>query len=97
MKVRRALPVRVSARLRLALSYAVFLVAAGAILLFGLYVVLRYVPDYPLTASNPRDSQAAVATRSEILGAVVGVSTLALLGLAVIGIVGGLVSRRMDN
>ncbi|MFB2580849.1 sensor histidine kinase [Herbiconiux sp. P15] len=87
----RAVPsVRVSARFRLALSYAVFLVAAGAVLLFGVYVVLRYVPDYPLTASNPRDSGGTVvATRGEILGAVVGVSGFALLGLAVIGMVGG--------
>jgi two-component system sensor histidine kinase VanS len=81
--------VRVSARFRLALSYAVFLVAAGAVLLFGVYVVLRYVPDYPLTAANPRDEGTVVATREEILDAVVGVSGLALFGLAIIGIVGG--------
>jgi two-component system, OmpR family, sensor histidine kinase VanS len=79
----------VSARLRLALSYAAFLVAAGAILLFGLYLVLRYVPDYPLTAANPRDSGTVVATRTEILGAVAGVSGLALIGLALVGLVGG--------
>ena len=80
---------RVSARLRLALSYAVFLVAAGAVLLFGIYLVLRYVPNYPLTAANPREADVVVATRSDILGAVVGVSGIALLALAVIGIVGG--------
>ncbi|KSW28207.1 HAMP domain-containing sensor histidine kinase [Cellulomonas sp. B6] len=83
-------PVRVSARLRLALSYALFLVAAGAILLFGVYVVLRYVPDYPLTAANPRDSGGTVvATRGEILQAVVGVSGFALAALAIVGMVGG--------
>jgi two-component system sensor histidine kinase VanS len=89
MSGRPAASVRVSARLRLALSYAVFLVAAGAILLFGVYVVLRYVPDYPLTASNPRDSGNVVATRDDILGAVIGVSAFALLGLAIVGVVGG--------
>jgi two-component system sensor histidine kinase VanS len=81
---------RVSARLRLALSYAVFLVAAGAVVLVGIYLVLRFVPDYPLTAANPRDNGGTVvATRNEILGAVVGVSAFALVALAVIGIVGG--------
>lgn len=91
MSVPRSTPsVRVSARLRQSLSYAVFLVAAGAVLLFGVYVVLRYVPDYPLTASNPRDSGGTVvASRDDILRAVVGVSAVALLGLAIVGIVGG--------
>ena len=83
-------PVRVSARLRLALGYAAFLVVAGAVLLFGIYLVLRYVPDYPLTAANPRDSGGTVvATRTEILGALVGVSGIALVGLAIIGMIGG--------
>jgi two-component system sensor histidine kinase VanS len=81
--------VRVSARLRLALSYAVFLVAAGAVVLLGVYVVLRYVPDYPLTAANPQDAGTVVATRQQILSALVGVSAIALVGLAIIGIVGG--------
>jgi two-component system sensor histidine kinase VanS len=81
--------VRVSARLRLALSYAVFLVAAGAVVLLGVYVVLRYVPDYPLTAANPQDAGTVVATRQQILSTLVGVSTIALVGLAIIGIVGG--------
>jgi two-component system sensor histidine kinase VanS len=81
--------VRVSARLRLALSYAVFLVAAGAVVLLGVYVVLRYVPNYPLTAANPQDAGTFVATRQQILSALVGVSAIALVGLAIIGIVGG--------
>jgi two-component system sensor histidine kinase VanS len=82
--------IRVSARLRLALSYAVFLVAAGAVVLFGVYLVLRFIPDYPLTASNPRDNGGSVvATRDEILGALLGVSAVALLALAVVGVVGG--------
>ncbi len=52
-----------SPRVRLALSYAVFLVVAGGVTLLGVYVVLRYVPDYPLTAANPRDAGAGVASR----------------------------------
>jgi two-component system sensor histidine kinase VanS len=83
-------PVRVSARLRLALSYAVFLVAAGAVVLFGIYLVLRYVPDYPLMPANPESDPALpVASRSEILGSLVAMSGVLLLFLAVVGIVGG--------
>ncbi len=79
---------RVSARLRLALGYAGFLVAAGLVTLVGVYVVLRYVPNYPLTAANPRDV-GPVATRGEILDAVLGVSWVVLGTLAVIGVAGG--------
>ncbi|WP_435110344.1 sensor histidine kinase [Nocardiopsis synnemataformans] len=81
---------RGSARLRLALSYAGFLVAAGLAVMAGVYVVLRYVPDYPLTAANPRDSGGLVVpTRGQILDAVIMVSGAVLVVLAVIGLVGG--------
>lgn len=80
---------RVSARLRLALSYAAFLVVAGGITLFGVYVVLRYVPNYPLTAANPSDLGEPIATREEILAAVTGVSFGILIALAIVGVVGG--------
>lgn len=80
---------RASARFRLALSYALFLVAAGFIVLVGTYIVVRYVPDYPLTAANPRDSGTYVASRQEILTALVSVSGIILLALAVIGFTGG--------
>lgn len=80
---------RVSARLRLTLGYAGFLVVAGLAVLAGVYVVLRYVPDYPLTAANPRDADLVIPARAEILNAVVNVSGLVLLVLAVIGLVGG--------
>ncbi|WP_047868682.1 HAMP domain-containing sensor histidine kinase [Nocardiopsis sp. RV163] len=81
---------RGSARLRLALSYAGFLVAAGLAVMAGVYVVLRYVPDYPLTAANPRDSGGPVVpTRGQILDAVIVVSGVVLVVLAVIGLVGG--------
>lgn len=52
---------RLSARLRLALSYAIFLVAAGFVTLAGVYVVLRYIPNYRLTLANPADAGAANA------------------------------------
>jgi len=88
--VRMNAPARVSARLRLALSYAVFLVAAGAVVLFGIYLVLRYVPDYPLMPANPESDPALpVASRGEILGSLVAMSGVLLLFLAVVGIVGG--------
>ena len=83
-------PVRVSARLRLALSYAAFLVAAGAVVLFGIYLVLRYVPNYPLIPANPEaDPALPVASRGEILSALLGMSGVLLVFLALIGIVGG--------
>jgi two-component system, OmpR family, sensor histidine kinase VanS len=78
-----------SARLRLTLSYAAFLVVAGAAALFGVYVVLRYVPDYPLTAADPRAGGNEVASRQQILEAVVGASAAILGALAVIGLAGG--------
>ncbi len=80
---------QMSARLRLTLSYAGFLVVAGAATLFGIYVVLRYVPDYPLTAANPSDDPSGVASRQEILQAVVGASAAILGALAVVGLGGG--------
>lgn len=82
-------PVRyTSARLRLALSYAIFLVAAGAVVLVAVYVVLHQVPNYPLTASNPRDRPVA-PSRQEILQLLVVLSAFVLAGLAVVGMVGG--------
>ncbi|MBQ1082555.1 HAMP domain-containing sensor histidine kinase [Nocardiopsis sp. B62] len=81
--------VRVSARLRLTLGYAGFLVVAGLAVLVGVYAVLRYVPDYPLTAANPGDLGQPIAARGQILEAVVRMSAGVLLVLAVIGLVGG--------
>jgi two-component system, OmpR family, sensor histidine kinase VanS len=78
----------VSARLRLTLSYAAFLVAAGAVTSLGVYIVLRYVPNYPLTAANPRDPP-VVASRPEILHAVVTWSAAILGVLAAVGLAGG--------
>lgn len=80
---------RASVRLRLTLSYAGFLVAAGSAALMGVYVVLRYVPNYPLTFSNPSDAGVPIASRQEILSAVVSWSVVILAVLAVIGLAGG--------
>ena len=77
-----------SARLRLTLSYAGFLLLAGAAVLAGVYVVLRFVPNYPLTAANPRDPGGA-GSRGEILDAMVKLSGAILAALAVIGLAGG--------
>ncbi|QCQ89948.1 sensor histidine kinase [Rhodococcus sp. SGAir0479] len=84
-------PARRSAQLRLAVSYAAFLVAAGAVVLAGAYVVLRYVPNYPLTAANPSESESGtgVASRQEILDALLRLSGVLLAGLALVGIIGG--------
>lgn len=80
---------RASVRLRLTLSYAGFLVTAGAAALMGVYVVLRYVPNYPLTFANPSDADVPIASRQEILEAVISWSLVILGALAVIGTAGG--------
>ncbi|QBI56601.1 sensor histidine kinase [Streptomonospora litoralis] len=77
-----------SARLRLALSYAAFLVAAGGVVLVGVYIVLHEVPNYPLTAANPRNRPVA-PTRDEILGSLLSASGYLLGALALVGTVGG--------
>lgn len=79
---------RLTVRLRLTLSYAGLLVLAGAVVAVVIYLVMRYVPNYPLTAANPRDD-GPVATRGEILHTVVTLSAYALIFLAVVGMAGG--------
>ena len=56
-----------SARLRLTLSYAGFLVAAGAVVAFGVYIVLRYVPNYPLDRGQPARPSVVAVARQDIL------------------------------
>lgn len=86
---------KVGARLRLTLSYALFLLLAGAGILLGVYLVLRYVPDFPLTTANPGEivlvspSQTDALSREEILRHLVTTSGYILLALALIGFVGG--------
>lgn len=74
--------------MRLALSYAGFLVLAGAATLVGVYMVFRYVPNYPLTASHPADFP-QVASRQEILDALIQMTVPILLSMGLIGFVGG--------
>lgn len=79
---------RLTVRLRLTLSYAALVVVAGAVFAVLIYLVMRYVPNYPLTAANPRDG-GYVASRGEILDVLVAISGRALLLLAIIGLWGG--------
>ncbi|WP_049573573.1 sensor histidine kinase [Streptomyces sp. SBT349] len=80
-------PRRLTARVKLTLSYALFAVATGAVTLAIIYLAMRWVPNYPLTAANPRDTSPAAASR-EILDTLTRASGYALLALAVIGLVG---------
>ncbi|OOC57146.1 histidine kinase [Nocardiopsis sinuspersici] len=80
-------PRRLTARMRLALSYALFLNVAGAATLAVLYLGMRYVPSYPLSTTDPSVSH--VASRQEILETLLEASGLALVALAVIGLWGG--------
>jgi two-component system sensor histidine kinase VanS len=77
-----------SARLRLALSYAAFLVVAGAAVLLGVYVVLRYVPNVPL-GDDRFIGAPGVSSRGEVVRAVLVMSAGVLGALAAIGLAGG--------
>lgn len=79
---------RLTVRLRLTLSYAGLLVVAGGVIAVIIYAVMRFVPNYPLTAANPRD-EGPVATRGEILDTVVSLSIYAMIFLAIVGMAGG--------
>ncbi|SHK31002.1 two-component system, OmpR family, sensor histidine kinase VanS [Nocardiopsis flavescens] len=79
----------VSARLRLTLGYAAFLVLSGMAVLAGVYIVVRYLPDYPLTTADPSVTHINIASRGEIVAALVDVTLWVLAALAVIGLSGG--------
>jgi two-component system sensor histidine kinase VanS len=80
-----------SARLKLTLSYAGFLMLAGGLLLATVWVfLLRYVPD------GPRFGPGAGPDRSDLLDAFVPRAAQALAALLVLGLVGGwLLAGRM--
>ncbi|MFF9077721.1 sensor histidine kinase [Streptomyces sp. NPDC014872] len=80
-------PRRLTARMKLTLTYALFVVLAGALSLVVVYLAMRFVPNYPLGNVNPQ--AAAVATRPDILHALVKASCVALLLLALIGLGAG--------
>lgn len=76
------------ARITLTLSYAGFLVVAGAAVLAGVYVVIRFLPGYPLITEDPSQEQ-NITSRGEIIGTFVSLSLWLMLGFVVIGLVGG--------
>ncbi|MFI2752865.1 sensor histidine kinase [Cellulomonas sp. P22] len=63
--------------------------AAGLAMSLIVYVVMRYVPNYPLTAANPSDAGLPIASRGEILDAVVRACGIALVVLTAVGACGG--------
>ncbi|MET7787678.1 HAMP domain-containing sensor histidine kinase [Streptomyces sp. NPDC005248] len=81
-------PRRLTARMKLTLTYALFVVVAGAFTLAVIYLAMRFVPNYPLTAANPRDEGGA-PSRQEILQTLLEASGLTLLLLALVGVGGG--------
>ncbi|MFE7040505.1 sensor histidine kinase [Streptomyces atratus] len=81
-------PRRLTARMKLTLTYALFVVVAGAFTLAVVYLAMRFVPNYPLTAANPRDDSGA-PSRQEILQNLLEASGLTLLLLALVGVGGG--------
>jgi two-component system sensor histidine kinase VanS len=81
-----------SVRLKLTLSYAGFLLLAGALLLAVVWVfLLRYVPDGVLVASDPRSGSPGlfVPNRSDLLRAFAPRAAAASAFLLVFGLVGG--------
>jgi two-component system sensor histidine kinase VanS len=80
-----------SVRLKLTLSYAGFLMLAGALLLATVWVfLLRYVPEVPQTGGLP------VPTRSDLVRAFAPRAAQAMAFLLVFGLVGGwLLAGRM--
>ncbi|MGW7679610.1 sensor histidine kinase [Kribbella sp. NPDC054772] len=81
---------RLTVRLRLTLSYAGLLVLSGAVVACIIWLVFRIVPNYPLTAANPRDLRDGLPpSRGEILDLVVKLSAAAIGFLAIVGLVAG--------
>lgn len=79
-----------SVRLKLTLSYAGFLMLAGALLLAAVWVyLLRYVPDRALLVSSDSDLQGVFPVRSELLRVFAPRAAAVLALLAVVGVLGG--------
>ncbi|WP_345712223.1 HAMP domain-containing sensor histidine kinase [Kineococcus glutinatus] len=81
-----------SVRLKLTLSYAGFLLLAGALLLAVVWVfLLRYVPDAVLGTSGPRgpDPGLFIPNRSDLQRAFAPRAAVAMVFLLVFGLVGG--------
>ncbi|MGV9266862.1 sensor histidine kinase [Kitasatospora sp. NPDC003701] len=84
----RPRPRRLTARMRLTLSYTLFTLAAGALSLAVIYVAMKYVPNYPLTSSNPRYRSDA-PSRQEILDSLLRAGGFALALMTAVGLTGG--------
>ncbi|MEU0632090.1 HAMP domain-containing sensor histidine kinase [Streptomyces sp. NPDC005989] len=84
---RTARPRRLTARMKLTLTYALFVFGSGALSLIVVYLAMRFLPNYPLTAVNPQ--AAALATRPDILQALFTAAGVTLLLLALLGLGGG--------
>src|SRR4029450_5137050 len=79
-----------SVRLKLTLSYAGFLMIAGALLLATVWVfLLRYVPDRARFSAGPFSPGPFSPTRSDLLDAFAPRAAEALAFLLVFGLVGG--------
>ncbi len=79
-----------SVRLKLTLSYAGFLIVAGALLLAVVWVfLLRYVPERPILIGPDGLSAPFVPTRSDLLDAFAPKAAIALAFLLVFGLLGG--------
>jgi two-component system sensor histidine kinase VanS len=79
-----------SVRLRLTLSYAGFLMLAGALLLAVVWVfLLRYVPDRAVLVGPDRVPGPFIPTRSDLLDAFAPKAAIALAFLLVFGLLGG--------
>jgi two-component system sensor histidine kinase VanS len=79
-----------SVRLKLTLSYAGFLMLAGALLLAVVWVfLLRYVPDRAVFAGPGRVPGPFSPTRSDLLDAFAPKAAIALAFLLVLGLLGG--------
>ncbi|MFB9368519.1 sensor histidine kinase [Kitasatospora albolonga] len=81
-------PRRLTARMRLTLSYTLFTLAAGTLSLAVIYVGMKYVPNYPLTSSNPRYRSDA-PSRQQILTTLLVAGGYALALMTAVGLVGG--------
>ncbi|MFD7644245.1 sensor histidine kinase [Kitasatospora sp. NPDC059795] len=81
-------PRRLTARMRLTLSYTLFTVTTGVLCLGVVYVGMKYVPNYPLTSANPRYRSDA-PSRQEILRSLLTAEAFALVLLTVVGMAGG--------
>ncbi|MDQ1427148.1 MAG: two-component system, OmpR family, sensor histidine kinase VanS, partial [Acidimicrobiaceae bacterium] len=90
-------PPGLSVRLKLTLSYAGFLMLAGAMLLGAVWVfLLRYVPDRALLLNASTDTHGVFPIRSSLLHVFAPKAAAVLVLLLVAGLLGGwLLAGRM--